>query len=316
MHKSIEVIPAPGPDYALKIRHTISSGWEQWYFLTNDNHWDSPECYLKLLRRHAKEAKEKDALWIDGGDFRDVISSRDDPRGSKGTVRPEHVGVNYLDRIVAGETEEFRPYADQFVYLGTGNHEQAVTIRKETDLTNRLIENLNRLRSKGLSPIHRAGYTGWIRFMFEQASKCGRFSMSMKVEHGTGGNSPVTKGVIQTARRQARTEGCTFFMSGHIHEQWEMPIIVERLNESTSRVEQRKVQHIQVASYKQDFRTDGVGTWAMMKMGTPKAIGGTWLRFYCPNGKDVEWEIRPAWVDYANLADYLPKTTVTCEAVA
>lgn len=52
----IEVPPAP--DYALKIRHTYKAGWEQWYFLTGDCHWDSPECYIRLLHRHLKEARE------------------------------------------------------------------------------------------------------------------------------------------------------------------------------------------------------------------------------------------------------------------
>jgi hypothetical protein len=46
--------------------------------------------------------------------------------------------------------------------MGTGNHEQAVTIRKETDITQRFVDKANSLRGD-LRPIHRAGYTGWIR---------------------------------------------------------------------------------------------------------------------------------------------------------
>jgi hypothetical protein len=52
-------------DYALRIRHAdIKPGWEQWYLLTSDAHWDAPECYLKLLHKHLMEAKERDALGL------------------------------------------------------------------------------------------------------------------------------------------------------------------------------------------------------------------------------------------------------------
>lgn len=302
-----EVIIPPAADYALKVKDTYSSGWEQWYFLSGDCHWDSPECYLRLLHRHLREAKERGALWIDNGDFFEAISSRDDSRGSKGTLREEHCKVNYLDRLVDDGVEEFRPYLDMLTYMGTGNHDQAITIRRETDILQRFVDKANTLRDKSLPPIHRAQYTGWIRFQFALQNDSRRCSHAMKLEHGTGGNSPVTKGTIQAQRRSARTEGATFFVSSHIHEQWELSGVVETLNASSGRVEQRKVKHIQLGSYRRDFRTDGVGTWIMQKSGNPKPIGGTWLRFYSPNGNDLEWEVRETWVPYPELNEYLPK---------
>ena len=45
--------------------------------------------------------------------------------------------------------------------------------------------------------------------------------------------SPVTKGTIQANRRTSRTEGASFFVSGHIHEKWNLPQVVEKLNETT-----------------------------------------------------------------------------------
>jgi hypothetical protein len=153
--------------------------------------------------------------------------------------------------LVDDGVEEFSPYLSNLVYMGTGNHEQAVTIRKETDITQRFVDKANASRGD-LPRIHRAGYTGWIRFMFQRGNE--RTSHAMKIEHGTGGNSPVTKGTIQTNRRSSRTEGATFFVSGHIHEKWNMPLVVETLNSSTGRVELREVEHIQLGSYKSDFR--------------------------------------------------------------
>jgi hypothetical protein len=299
-------------EYSLKIRHEgIKAGWEQWYFLMSDCHWDAPECYLKLLHEHLGEAKDRNALVIDNGDFYEVISGAGDPRSSKGTIREEHVKVNYLDRLVDDGIDEFRPYLNNIVYMGTGNHEQAVTIRKETDITQRFVDKANDLR-KGLPPIHRAGYTGWIRFMFQRGNQ--RVSHAMKIEHGTGGNSPITKGTIQTSRRASRTEGASFFVSGHIHEKWNMPLVVETLNSSSGRVELREVEHIQLGSYKSDFRLDGTATWAMMKMGNPKPVGGYWLRFFYKNNR-IQWEVQKAQVDYPNLQSYLRKTHVQRESL-
>jgi hypothetical protein len=301
-----EIILPQAADYALRIRHTYRSGWEQWYLLTGDCHWDSPECYLKLLHKHLREAKERNALWIDNGDFFEAISSRDDARGSKGTLEEKHSKVNYLDRLVDDGVEEFRPHLDMLTYMGTGNHDQAITIRRETDILQRFVDKANCLRPSS-NPIHRAQYTGWIRLMFENPNGSRRFSLCMKLEHGTGGNSPVSKGVIQTNRRQVRTEGATFFVSSHIHEQWGVNVPVETLNTATGRIEQRKVKHIQLGSYRRDFRTDGMGTWIMQKSGAPKPIGGTWLHLYSRNGNDVEWDVLDAWVDYPRLTDYLRK---------
>lgn len=311
MHPEIEI--PPSPDYALKVRHKVTSGWEQWYLLIGDCHWDSPECYLRLLHQHLREAKERNALIIDNGDMFDAISGRDDPRSSKGTIQEEHSKVNYLDVLVNSAVEEFRPYADHYLYCGTGNHEMGLLIRKETDLTARWLEKMNALRSPGLVPIHRAGYTGWIKFLFSLGTE--RFSWNAKIEHGTGGNSPVTKGTIQTARRAARLDGARFVISGHVHEKWQLPTIAESLNDA-GRVIETPIQHIQLGSYKRDFRTDGVGTWHMQKSGATKPIGGQWLRFYSPHGNDVRHEVTEAWVDYPSLGAYLRKSRVVSEDAA
>jgi hypothetical protein len=106
-------------------------------------------------------------------------------------------------------------------------------------------------------------------------------------------------------------------VSGHIHEKWNMPLVVERLNETTGRVELREVEHIQLGSYKQDFRVDGTATWAMMKMGSPKPIGGYWIRFFLKDAhsKRIQWEVQKAQVDYPNLQSYLRKTHVQRESL-
>ncbi len=301
-------------NFALKLQHEFKSGGEQTYLLISDCHWDAPECYLGLLHKHLKEARERNALIIDAGDFWEAISGRDDPRGSKGTVREEHCHVNYLDRLVDDAIEEFQPDLDLFAYMGTGNHEQAILVRKETDLTARFIEKANTIRKqRGIGPIHRAGYMGAIRFLFNCYGS--RLSHNMLVDHGTGGNSPITKGTIAAQRRQATFHGFSLVLSGHIHQKFSLPEVVVRLNESTGRIEEHPMEHIQVGSYKRDFRTDGTATWHMMKSGKPKPIGGYWLTFRpAPGGKGIFWQTEKCHIDYPNITDYLAKPRVSRKA--
>src|SRR5688572_6425975 len=103
--RPVVTIP-PGPDYALRITHRVRAGWEQWYWFQSDLHWDSPEWLRKVYHRHAKLAQKRNALFIDLGDMHDVISGRNDPRGTKGTHRPEHGKSAYLDAVVDSGVDE------------------------------------------------------------------------------------------------------------------------------------------------------------------------------------------------------------------
>ena len=308
--KRPDAIRPPFPDYALQIKHAWKSGSEQTYLLTGDEHWDSPECYLKLLLQHLDECRERNGLWISNGDLWDAISSRDDRRGSKGTLREEHCKTNYLDQLVDDAIDTFRPYLGMLIYIGTGNHEQKITIQKETDLTARFCEKANAIRKEtGIGPIHRAGYAGAIRFQFNLYTS--RLSHSAWFQHGNS-SGQVTKGVIGTGRRAAAVHGMSLYVTSHIHEQWCLNNSIVRLNDSTGRIEQHKAVHVQLGSYKSDFRPDGAATWYTMMTGgsSPKPIGGSWLRFYAPTGRRVDFQVTDTGVDYPNLPDYLARPHV------
>jgi hypothetical protein len=51
------------------INHVYKSGEEFWYLLTADRHWDNPDSDWDLQIKHLKEARERDAMVIDVGDF-------------------------------------------------------------------------------------------------------------------------------------------------------------------------------------------------------------------------------------------------------
>ncbi len=299
------IILPPSPDYALRIKDTYAAGFERWYWLQADVHYDAPDYLAGLHRRHLEDARKRGALIIDNGDMLDVIGGRNDKRGTKGGVRPEHSKDNYLDTVVDTAVAAHEKYADQFVYLGRGNHDLKVLKVCETDLLARFAEKLGAKRSPKLQPIHVAGYGGWIRFEFATNATTGserggaKQSFSVKMFHGSGGGGPVTKGVIQTNRRNAECDA-DIFVTGHIHEKWNLDTLKEGLT-AAGRVRVRESSHIQLGSYKQDFAPDGAGTWHTQRGGGPKPLGGVFLRFYCPNGDRVAWEVRKPDIDYDNL---------------
>ena len=107
----------------------------------------------------------------------------------------------------------------------------------------------------------------------------------MYYNHGSGGNSPVTRGAIKTNRRQHDIEA-DLYVSGHIHTSMEIPRPRIRLNQQLI-VELYEPEHILLGTYKNDFMTGG---WADMKEFSAPNLGGYWLRFYYEKHR-IKYEI-------------------------
>lgn len=139
--------------------------------------------------------------------------------------------------------------------------------------------------------LNRGKYSGFIRFKFESSSGSGRKSVVLYYTHGGGGNSPVTKGVIKSARRQESVLA-DIFVSGHIHTDYMIERTMVKLNEQNI-VKQFSVLHIQLGTYKNDFLTGG---WADHKEFAAPNMGGKWLNFYIKRNNlvDVEYDAQVA----------------------
>lgn len=297
-----EVILPESASQALRVKCRFNRDWEQWFWFQSDLHHDSPEWQRRLYHKHAKLATERGAMFVDLGDLFDVINSTGDKRGGKGGNRAEDEQPAYLDTLVDHAVEEFRPYADNWIYAGTGNHEAKIVKMHNTDLSTRFVREMNRVRSESLPPIFRAGYDGWIVFQFEHEGGGRNQAFAAKLHHGHGGGGEVTKGVIQDHRMAASTEGYSLFVSGHVHEQYMLKHTVESLDHQNKvRVIER--QHVRVASYKSDFRADGAPTWHTQRGGRTKPLGGAFIRFYCPEAKQVAFEVSYPYVNYDALEE-------------
>lgn len=254
-------------DDVLTVRMEIQEGWEQWFLLQSDEHWDNPHCDRAMHRRHHEQAKDRRAGILKFGDFFCAMQGKWDKRSDKTALRPEHQQGNYFDALVDTAADYLKPYAQNIAIICPGNHETAILKHHETDLTKRLCNQLG---------VQAGGYSGFVRFLFSRGDG-GRSSHSLYWHHGSGGGGPVTKGVIQTNRRGVWLPDPTFVITGHIHEEWILTQPRLRLGQSGKTYLDEQI-HIQLQTYKQEFVLSG--GFHVEQGRPPKPLGGVWLRFF------------------------------------
>ena len=247
--------------------------WEQWFLISGDRHHDNKSCLRDLELKHLKQAKERDALIIDVGDLFCAMQGKYDPRASMDDIRPEDVGADYLDRIVKHAAEDYGPFAKNFVLIGEGNHESAILKHHHTSLISGLVHRLN---SDHKGQVFQGGFGGWIRMQFI-ARKTVTKSIMVKYHHGSGGgNSPVTRGTIQTNRQAVYQPDANILINGHTHDAYHVPIARERCSQDLV-VGSDIVHFLRTPTYKDDYG-DGRSGWWIEKGYPPKPKGCIWMQ--------------------------------------
>ncbi len=264
----------------------IRTGWEQWFLLTTDRHWDHPCSDRALQKKHLNEALQKRAGIMDAGDLFCAMQGRDDKRGGKAQVRAEHNSSAYFDSLVDTGSDWFAPFAKNWITMSPGNHETAVQKRHEINLTERLVTTLN---LKHHSHIEQMTYAGWVRFIFKRGGGH-RDSKRMFYHHGFGGGGPVTRGVIDTNRMAVYQPDADIVWTGHTHDQWVVPIRRARLSDLGVPFLDEQL-HVRTPGYKDEFSP--MQGFHIEKGRGPKPIGAAWLRFYYLNDH-IHSDILPA----------------------
>ena len=265
-----------------------NKNFSQWFLLTADRHWDNPHSDQDLQREHLLQARERGAGVIDDGDLFCAMQGKFDKRADKSSLRPEHQCDNYLDALVSTSADFFEPFADQFILIGSGNHEESIKKNHETDLTERLCATLyDRTGHK----ITNGGFGGWVKFLFRDPgnaknSQC----VNLHYDHGYGGGGPVTKGVIQNNRRGTYLPDAHIVISGHIHERSTQDVGRVRISDQGKTYHDVQT-HVIMPTYKEEYGLGDSG-WHCRRGASPKPIGCTWLRFYWSvREKRVCWEV-------------------------
>lgn len=245
----------------------VCEGWERWYLLMADVHWDSPHCDRALLERYYQQARERDAGIFVFGDMFDLMGGKWDPRSDKSGVRPEHQVADYLGAIHDTAVEALQPYADLHMLMSDGNHETAILRKHEHDILGRVTRSLG---------IQRGAYTGYVMFRFGRSTGGQRRTINLFWHHGFGGGGRVTKGALNPSRISLDEPDADIVAYGHIHETWEFPITRRRKLLSGRSVFTQQ-WHVQIPTFKQEY---GGGGYHMEKGRPPKPLGARWLRFF------------------------------------
>lgn len=246
----------------------VTREWRQVVYLFSDVHFDSVYSRRETYFEHLESAKRENALILDGGDLFDAMQGRFDPRRSMDELRPEYRREDYYDFVVQDVAEHLKPYCSNILALGSGNHELAVRKNANTDLTERLVQELRRAGA----PTVRMGFKGWIRFMLIKTSGNPVGSIALRFSHSGGGaNAPVTRGVIETNRQAVYLPDADVVWNGHNHHGWIVPIARERLS-NKGNVYQDLAWFVRTPGYESGYLLDDDG-YAVQRALGPHPVG-------------------------------------------
>lgn len=261
---------------------------ETTFLLCSDVHLDNPKCDRQLFTKHLDQCRERNGYVLIFGDLLCLMQGKKDRRGSKGDIRPEHLGGNYFDLVFRESADWLKPWQDRILMIGDGNHETAIINHQEIDP----LANLTRLMRDAGSPVEHMGYQGFVRFMFEKdgASKGNVRKSTLFFHHGAWGGI-ITKGTMGGGRYASIAPDADILINGHNHERSMVAHPCYRVAQN-GQVWTEQRWHLQTGTYKHEFA--GTGGWAVERIVMPKSLGGTWMTLKPRKVGGVEISFSPA----------------------
>ena len=249
-------------------------------FFSPDHHWDNPKCERELLKSHLDECLAKNASIIMPGDTFCLMQGAYDPRKNKSDIRPEHNHANYLDRVINTAVEWYAPYRNNIHCLGQGNHESSILKRQETNVLERFCER------SGIDV--EMGYQGWVIYrVFTEGIASLRAVYKVYFNHGSGGDAPVTYGMIEHNRMNVNIEGADLLVLGHNHNRYTQEIMTHYYDQTAQCPKIKSVLNVRASTYKQEYTASG---FHLEKGGRkPKPLGGTFVTLHLKRDSKDSW---------------------------
>lgn len=272
------------------------------FWLMSDLHIGAPQVDYARIKKECEDAKANNERILINGDVFDGILKKDQKRYSPSAV---HSRLRHRDDQVGAAIEWaieiLSPYADHIDMIGVGNHETALVKHHDIDPVRLLVYELQKKVKN--HTIHYGGYCGFMDYRFFGITKKGKrkgtgaHSQGKRVvffyHHGSGGDAPVTRGMIAFARLDW-IEGADVIWTGHRHTKWNAEIEKIRCPAAGDKPIRRRVREIQTGAYfdtydgqsQEHFRENGrVSNYAADKACKPHGKGGARvvLTFKQPN---------------------------------
>lgn len=246
------------------------------YLLMSDLHIGAASCDKDLIVSELQWARENKARVAIAGDVFDLLLPKDHKRFNPTVLDPLIRNTDsVLNATLNMGSKILKPYADLIDLIGCGNHETAITKYHATDIIALLCERLSTPKHQ----VRHGGYTGaWVNH-YSRASGCSG-TFTVWYHHGTGGSSPVTKGIINFHRFSTWVRDADVIWSGHRHTRFVSHVQEARIPNQGDRFELRNVYHLQTSSYDsgdhEQFDSEGSYTtnWAVEKAFAPQGRGG------------------------------------------
>ncbi len=183
------------------------NGFIQGFSLLSDLHIGARNVDYSIIMEELENAKKSNDRILLNGDIFDMILIADRKRFRADVLHPRLVGkVDIINAAIEWGVEILGPYADLIDMVGCGNHETSIEKYHNIDVLKILVHELRKLRKDKNHTIHFGGYTGFVDYRFRMNDKEGvghgngkRFVIYY--HHGSGGSAPITKGMIDFARK-------------------------------------------------------------------------------------------------------------------
>lgn len=176
----------------------------------SDGHADSPFFDEPAFISVMKSIKAENRQLLINGDLFDAILRTDIKRGANHLMEKSDDQINQkVKRIV----ELLRPYQENILFIGRGNHESSAIKFNGVDLIDLVCEMLNAGKEH---KIVCGNYANWIRFNWYDSNHKSAGHYDVYMHHGTGGAAPVTKGMIDFDRLASSVDA-DLILLGHKH---------------------------------------------------------------------------------------------------
>lgn len=177
--------------------------------LFSDVHFDSPDCDRETLKKHLDFCLKDGRYILINGDWFDAIILSDRKRSVPHLIENTD---SQLNKKLEESYEFLKPYQKNILFMGRGNHEESIIKYNGIDLLQMLTTMLN------MGQEHKVlygNYANFLRFTFKKKDRK-EFNYDMYVHHGSGGNAPVTKGIIDWSRI-GKSVNADLIWLGHRH---------------------------------------------------------------------------------------------------